>query len=178
VQTIAQEKMSGEVLELFRHNTWATIRLLEFCRELDPSLLDASAPGTYGQVKETLAHIVGWDEALAGAAERAAPHEAPLRFTSVDDLLERARRLPERWSRCLEAEPHPERLVEFGIGGDRRLVRAATVLTQAIHHGNHHRAQVCMVLSTVDVQPPALDAWAFSAWRGDQAERRRPRQDF
>ena len=165
------------MIEPFRHNSWATIRLLEFCRDLDPAVLDTGAAGAYGPVKETLAHVVGWEEVLAGAVEGTSPHEAPLRFVSVDDLLDRATRLADRWERSLEPEPHPERLVEFGLAGARRLVRVGTVLTQVVHHGNHHRAQVSVALSGVDIQTPALDAWAFSAWRAESAERRRRRRD-
>jgi uncharacterized damage-inducible protein DinB len=165
------------MIEPFRHNSWATIRLLEFCRDLDPAQLDTSAPGTYGPVKETLAHIVGWEEVLAGAVEGTAPHDAPPRFASVDDLLERARWLADRWERSLDPEPHPERLVEFGVDGARRLVRVGTVLAQVVHHGNHHRSQVCTALSAVDLDPPALDAWAYSARSAENAERRRVRND-
>src|SRR2546429_9943939 len=98
------------MIDLFRHNALATIRLLEFCRDLDPALLDGSAPGTYGSAKETLAHIVGTDEVLVAAVEGGTAGPPP-RFTSVDDLLERARRLGDRWERCLAQEQHPERLV-------------------------------------------------------------------
>src|SRR5262249_41598006 len=99
------------MIEPFRHNSLATNRLLEFCRDRGPAPLEASAPGTYGPVKETLAHYLGWEEVLAGAVEGTAPQAQPVRFTSVDDLLERGRSLAERWERLLEPEPHPARLL-------------------------------------------------------------------
>jgi hypothetical protein len=43
------------MIELFRHDSWATIRLLEFCRDLDPALLKTGAASAYGPIKETLA---------------------------------------------------------------------------------------------------------------------------
>ncbi|TMC09921.1 MAG: hypothetical protein E6J41_09540 [Chloroflexi bacterium] len=123
------------MIEPFRHNSWATIRLVEFCRDLDPALLDTSAVGTYGPVKETLAHVVGWEEVLAAAIEGSGSQDAPPQFSTLDDLVERTRWLAERWERLLEPEPHAERLIEFGVTGDRRLVRAGTVLAQVVHHG-------------------------------------------
>jgi|SRR5215467_3571093 len=159
------------MIEPFRHNSWATVRLLEFCRELDPALLDTGASGAYGPIKETLAHVVGWEEVLAGAVESTGPQDTPPRFASVSDLLERATRLAERWERGLDPEPHPERLVEFGVRGARRLVRVGTVLAQVVHHGNHHRSQVCSALSSVDIEPPALDAWAYAAWFAENPAR-------
>ena len=165
------------MIEPFRHNSWATIRLLEFCRDMDPAVFDTSAAGTYGPIKETLAHLVGWEEVLAGAFEGTGPPDAPPRFASVDDLLERARWLADRWERILEPEPHAERLVEFGVSGSRSLVRAGTVLAQVVHHGNHLRSQVCTALSTVAIEPPVLDAWAYGARSAENAERRRLRDD-
>ena len=165
------------MIEPFRHNSWANIRLLEFCRDLDPAQLDTCAAGAYGPLKETLAHVVGWEELLAGAVEGTSPQDAPPRFASVSDLLERATRLADRWERSLDPEPHPERLVEFGVRGARRLVRVGTVLAQVVHHGNHHRTQVCSAFNAVDIDPPTLDAWAYAAWFAESADRRRRRDD-
>jgi uncharacterized damage-inducible protein DinB len=164
------------MIDIFRHNSWATLRLLDFCRDLDPGLLDATAPGAYGSVKETLAYLVGGEEVLAGIIEGVSSHGPPARYTSMDDLQERARWLAERWERSFEQEPHSERLVERDRGdGERRLVRIGTVVAQAIHHGNHYRAQVCMILSTVGMVAPALDGWSYGMWlseRGDHLRRR------
>jgi len=165
------------MIEPFRHNSWATIRLLEFCRDLDPALLDTTTPGTYCPMKETLAHLVGWEEVLAGSIDGSGPQDAPRRFASLDDLLVRARLLADRWDRSLEPEPHPDRLVQFGVGAARRPVRVGTVLTQVVHHGNHHRSQVCTALSAVAIDLPTLDAWAFGAWFAEHAGRRRRRDD-
>jgi uncharacterized damage-inducible protein DinB len=160
------------MIEPFRHNSWATLRLLDFCRAIDPALLGASAPGTYGSVGDTLAHLVGWEEVLAGTVEGASGQGQPPPFSTLDDLVERARRLAERWERSFEPEPHPERLVDIEIAGERRLVRVGTVLAQVVHHGNHHRSQVCTVLSTVDIEPPQIDGWAYGAWLADRPRRR------
>ena len=166
------------MIEPFRHNSWATLRLLEFCRDIDPSMLDVAARGTYGPVNETLAHVVGSEELLASLAEGSGTQGPPPRFATVDDLLERARWLAERWERILGPGLHPERLVEHDEGGVRRLVRVGTVLAEAVHHGNHHRSQVCTALSTIDIVPPALDGWAYGAWMAGGADPRRRRADI
>ena len=57
------------MIEPFRHNSWATLRLLEFLREVDPVLLEATAPGAYGSIRATLAHLVGAEESLAAICE-------------------------------------------------------------------------------------------------------------
>jgi uncharacterized damage-inducible protein DinB len=54
--------MTGTLLELFRHKTWATLRLIEYCQGLTDEHLDATIPGTFGTIRETLRHLVGADE--------------------------------------------------------------------------------------------------------------------
>lgn len=155
------------------------MRLLRFLRQLDPSLLEASAPGAYGSIGETLARMVGVEEALASVCEGVPRYGGPPRFSSLDDLQERVRWLRDRWERILEFEGHPERLVEGdGHGPDRKLVRVGTAVAQAVYVGNHYRAQVCMILASLHIEPPVLDGWAYGASlteRGDRYRERRRR---
>ena len=37
-------------------------------------------------------------------------------------------------------------------------------IAQALHHGTDHRSQVCTALTSLGVEPPAIDAWDF-AWK-------------
>lgn len=165
------------MIEPFRHNSWATLRLLEFLREIDPVLLEATAPGAYGSIRATLAHLVGAEETLAAIFEGVPAHARP-RFTSLDDLHERARWLRDRWLRCLEGEHHPERIVERErYGSEPRLIRVGTVLAQVVYSGNHYRAQICMILATLDIEPPALDAWAYGVQLAERTDRERWRRD-
>src|SRR5437588_1255704 len=86
------------VVELFRHNLWANLRLIEACEKLEPERLKASAPGTFGQVYDTLIHIVAAEEwyilLLTGrrVAERMRPDNPP----SLAELRARAQRTGER----------------------------------------------------------------------------------
>jgi hypothetical protein len=50
--------MSGALLELYRHKTWATLRLIEHCQGLADEHLDATIAGTFGTIRETLRHLV------------------------------------------------------------------------------------------------------------------------
>lgn len=53
--------MTSVLLELVRHKTWATQKLFALCESIDPLLVDAPAPGTYGTVRATLVHMVNGD---------------------------------------------------------------------------------------------------------------------
>jgi uncharacterized damage-inducible protein DinB len=50
--------MNGALLSMYRHKTWATLRLIEHCQGLADDHLDATIPGTYGTIRDTLRHLV------------------------------------------------------------------------------------------------------------------------
>src|SRR5437588_10460521 len=54
--------MHGALLELFRHKTWATLALLDFCAKQPDDVIDATAPGTYGTIRDTFLHLVRAEE--------------------------------------------------------------------------------------------------------------------
>jgi uncharacterized damage-inducible protein DinB len=47
--------------------------------------------------------------------------------------------------------------------GAPRSPRVGIFLAQAINHANHHREQVCAILTGLGIQPPDIQAWAY-AW--------------
>ena len=49
--------MARTLLELYRHMTWSTLRLIEHCQDLADEHLDATTPGTFGTIRETLRHL-------------------------------------------------------------------------------------------------------------------------
>lgn len=54
--------MSAELTELFKHNLWGNLRLLDACEKLSDEQLDATSPGTYGSIRDTLVHIASGEE--------------------------------------------------------------------------------------------------------------------
>jgi len=43
-------------------------------------------------------------------------------------------------------------------------------LAQALHHGTDHRSQICTALTTIGVEPPAIDVWDLAEAQGRLAE--------
>lgn len=39
-----------------------------------------------------------------------------------------------------------------------------------LHHGTDHRSQICTALTTLGIEPPEMDVWAFGAARGRVSE--------
>ena len=152
--------MNEALREAFRHNSWANRRLLEACRELTDEQLNAGAVGSYGSVKSTLNHIVDGE---AGYARRLANH-GPLWPDADVDLSELASRLDEIdavWEEVLAAPIDTERIIVVDRGANE--VRAGVYVAQALHHGNSHREQVCAILTSLGLEAPDLQAWAY-AW--------------
>ena len=74
------EQADNSVLTtLFQHNTWANLKLLDFCEALNEEQLDTSATGTYGSVRDTLLHIVGAEVSYVHRVNGKLPAEPPSR---------------------------------------------------------------------------------------------------
>jgi uncharacterized damage-inducible protein DinB len=53
-----QDATQSTITEMFRYNVWANLCVLEACQDLTADQLNASAPGTYGTIRDTLVHII------------------------------------------------------------------------------------------------------------------------
>lgn len=161
--------MNHALHDLARHNSWATTRLLEFCTGLDAQLLDATAPGTFGTIIETLRHTIDSEASylfrLTGFwAER--PWRAG-EAVGLDVLAERARILADAWERFLAQPVDTERLGEArGDNDEIFAVPASVFITQALHHANEHRAHVCTIIGAHGIEAPELSGWEYAIITG------------
>jgi uncharacterized damage-inducible protein DinB len=151
--------MSEGLLDPFRHNAWATRRLLAFCRDLPREVLTASVPGTFGGILDTLHHLVDAETRYCYyllTGQRLDPSALPEDAAVVAALEEQARALEGMWEQLLSAPVDSERII---ITRDAYQVRAGIVLVQTLNHGNEHRAQVCTTLGALGHEPPDIDGW-------------------
>jgi uncharacterized damage-inducible protein DinB len=151
---------------------WATLRVLDSCLALDPSQLETTVPGTYGSILATLRHTVGADSwylfDLTGET----------RFRIDEDQLDlQALRAAMEgngpaWSRFLAGNPDPDTDVVVRLDEEEIEAHApiGIRLAQALHHGTDHRSQVCTALTTLGVEPPAIDVWDFGEQAGSVTE--------
>ena len=156
--------MTGSMLDdAFAHHIWATERLIDTCEALDPQQLDALAPGTYGSIHRTLHHLVESDRwylrfyqpaDTLGAIEE----EPPL---SLAELRAEWSRNGGAWTQVIASQTDPD--ADVVERGEDWVFHAPSAfrLAQVIHHGTDHRSQVCTVLSTLGIEPPEIDVWAY-----------------
>jgi uncharacterized damage-inducible protein DinB len=153
---------------MFEHHLWATEALIDHLSTLPAERLDASVPGTYGSMIDTLAHLMGADDRYL---RRMREPTLPPAEDRVGVPLERLRsELPDHRRRWEEV------LGELEAGELHAAIRNATsgypdtdhaeglLLLQAIHHGNDHRTQICSTLGALGEEVPELDGWQFWAY--------------
>jgi len=155
--------MNEPLADVFRHNLWANLRLLEACAGLPEEHLDASVPGTYGAVRDTLQHMLASEARYVMQFTKEEPPDAlseDAPFPGVQRLLESARASGEALVR-IAAETAAGAVLHGKYRGQDYEMNATVLLTQAINHATEHRAHVVSTLSTRGIESPRLDALAW-----------------
>jgi uncharacterized damage-inducible protein DinB len=160
--------MYAGMVDFYKHNLWANLGLLDACADLTDEQLDASAPGTYGRIRDTLLHLVGAEERYLMRLTGEQP-ESPLgsdAFPGVAVLREHARRSGEGLIAFANAVD-PTQIVRGTYRDKPYELPVMVLLMQAINHATEHRSHIATVLSQMGIQPPDLDIWAYDeATRG------------
>ena len=166
--------MSATLLELFRHKTWATLRLIEYCQALGDEHLDATIPGTYGTIRMTLRHLVdaeqGYYSMLTRKPFRTKEEAAAFVFSDplpdgpvpLAELAARIRHLGPRWE-ALTQDPDAQDREVTATDGYR--MPGAVPMAQAIHHADDHRTQIMSILGARGLDAPGpngLDVWGHA----------------
>lgn len=154
--------MNEVVLALYRHKTWATLRLIEYCQGLGDEHLDATIPGTYGTIRNTLRHLVEAEESYFAVLTREPFHPLSDGPVPLDELAERIRRLGPRWEVLAEDTDLPRREVTTADGWR---MPGAVPMAQAIHHADDHRTHVLSILGARGLEvpePSGLDVWDYA----------------
>ena len=164
--------MPKSILEdAFKHHVWATLRVLDACLPLSPEQLATSVPGTYGSVLDTARHLVGADAsylfALTGG-ETLLIDEDHMDLKELRSVMEVH---DVAWSRLLAQDLDPDTItVRRRDDGSETHAPVSIRLAQALHHGTDHRSQICTALTTIGLEPPAIDLWDFADQHGRVVE--------
>jgi uncharacterized damage-inducible protein DinB len=167
--------MNETLLALYRHKTWATLRLIEYCQGLDDDRLDATIPGTFGSIRDTLRHLVDSEEGyfFRLTAERVS-EPLPDGPIPLGELADRIRRLGPRWE--LLSQDTEVAGSEVNLGDGWRTL-GAVLMAQAIHHAEDHRSQILSILGAHGLDVPDLDVWSYAESSGLLQEPRAPAGD-
>jgi uncharacterized damage-inducible protein DinB len=144
------------------YNRWASLQILEDCRELDQSQLDLKAPGAYGNIADLLVHLLSAEQRYVRRLTGAEPTlNEKHQFPGVDKLVEHARRSGDALLKAAESLQADD-TTEADYDGRKVNLRKSLIVVQAIHHGNDHRTQVGMILESNSIPHQEIDVWHYA----------------
>jgi uncharacterized damage-inducible protein DinB len=149
--------------DAFAHHVWASMKVIDACRELGPEELATEVPGTYGSIARTLEHLVGSDAWYLLILTADPAFEIDEGAMDLEELRDQVTANGEAWSRLLARGPDPDEMVR-DIDDEYGYVQDATMgirLAQALHHGTDHRSQICTALTSLGIEPPGIDVWDY-----------------
>ena len=153
--------------DAFDHHVWATLRLIDACLELTPDQLATVVPGTFGSILDTQRHLVGADASylfVMGGGESPLIDEDNMTLRELGESMQGHR---AAWSRLLAKDLDPAAIVvRHRDDGSESHAPLGLRLAQALHHGSDHRSQICTGLTTLGIEPPAIDVWDFGEHEG------------
>ena len=135
---------------------------------------DTPIPGIYGSVLQTLRHLVGGDAfslyVLAGDENGKLDDVSQM---SLAELAAATERQGPEWAELLDRDLDPETMVTEidPDDGYQRDARIGFRLAEALQHGSEHRAQVCVALTSLGVEPPPIQMYHFGLETGVIVER-------
>jgi uncharacterized damage-inducible protein DinB len=154
------------MLRQMRHDVWATELLLERCRSLTKEQLQLTAPGTYGTIQKTFAHIVRADEGyLSTYGLIPQPFLEVTDETPLDETGSRLARVHDAVEQLFRSKEYD---FDRRIHDERRKLDLDlwVPLAQFSHHGSDHRSQICTILTLQGLGAPELDVWAYATAKG------------
>jgi uncharacterized damage-inducible protein DinB len=157
--------------DAFAHHVWATLRLVDACLALSPEQLETTAEGTYGSILATMRHLIGGDASYLWVLTEGRVSEVEEDRMDLRGLRAVMESNGGAWASLiaqeLDSDSDVVRHRDDGIDSHAPL---GVRLAQALHHGTDHRSQVCTALTTIGIEPPEIDVWAFAADQGRLSE--------
>lgn len=157
--------------DLANHTIWADRQLVGFLRAQDEATLNTVTGGAYGTILETFRHLIASDLSYLTrylTGERPAPWDG-YEAAGLDELSDKINELEVLWTAILQNSLGNESLGEARRDEGVINVKKGIYLTQAIHHANEHRAQICSALGLLGIDPPELSAWLYAVETGRAA---------
>lgn len=150
------------IMNLYSHNVWANLKLLDCCTGLTQAQLGERINGAYGSIHDTLEHIAlaeqNYLSRISTGQRLQRPEDAPpLTLAEMRESLRKTGAGFVEWAPKI----HADDMVRIDWDGTPRDVPKTVILTQVINHATEHRAQIMVLLTQLGIEPPELDSWAY-----------------
>ena len=160
--------MTNPILaDLYRHNLWANLTLIDFCATVPPEVLETTVVGTFGDIRATWAHLAGAEErylpALIGGPDRRNPtlEETQPDLATVREHLLLSGEGFVTYAESVQGDP----MLSVTWRGEPYQMPASLFLVQAIDHATEHRTQIKTALTQAGHEPPEIDGWTWDEAR-------------
>lgn len=153
------------------HHVWATLVIIDTCAGLSPEQLETNVPGTFGSIIDTVRHTVGADSwylfRLSGQRHPTIDEDG----MGLAELRKAMEDIGQGWLEVLAQPFDPdEMIVAVREDGSETHAPKGMRIAQVLHHGTDHRSQICTALTTLGIEPPEVDAWAWGQQAGRVVE--------
>jgi uncharacterized damage-inducible protein DinB len=152
---------------LFAHNAWANLKLLDFCSALTDEQLESTTVGTYGTIRRTLMHMVYAELDYVSRVNGKQPANPPPwdSFPGFEVLRAAVRWANEELLNLALSASSDTMVVEVFSEGTVKY-KLADLMVQAPSHAIEHRTQIASIITSLGLEPPAMDCWAWMEDRG------------
>jgi uncharacterized damage-inducible protein DinB len=161
--------MDGMLIDFIRYNNWANKEILAACEGLTEEQMRATAPGTYGSIRGTLAHILGAEGSYVGRLA-GKPVVPPASWGDRPSVAQFQAFAAEVAAALLETAQQvgPLETVHEEEEGQFADYQARVLYIQVINHGIEHRTNITTILSSLGLPAPDVDGWAYT-WAHPEA---------
>jgi uncharacterized damage-inducible protein DinB len=157
--------------DAFAHHVWATLQVIDACLPLDTDKLGTAVSGTYGSILETVRHTVGADSSYLFVTSGERTPLIDEDHMALPELRVAMEGNGAAWTQLLAQDLDPDTVLErHRDDGSETHAPISIRLAQALHHGTDHRSQICTALTTLGMEPPAIDVWDFGLQDGRVVE--------
>lgn len=150
------------LVELIRYNNWANAQILAACEKLATGQLAATAPGTYGTIRDTLEHIIRAEADYVGRLTGNRPQPS-FKWGDQPTVAELSTFADQVAGALLDAVQRipPTHIVHEEEDGQFLDYQARFLFIQAINHGIEHRTNITTILSGRGLPAPEVDGWSY-----------------
>jgi uncharacterized damage-inducible protein DinB len=116
---------------------------------------------------DTARHLVGSDNWYLVVMTGGAVPQIDDDHMDVGELRAEMEANRQRWTSLLGEDRDPDMDVvrRFDDGSEGHAPMGIR-LAQVIHHGTDHRSQICTALTSLGIEPPAIDVWDYGEAAG------------
>lgn len=166
------------LLALFQHNTWASLKLLDFCARLSDEQLGATAAGTYGPISDTLLHLIKAEVSYVRRVNGKLPENPPPwdRFPGFDVLGQAARWAGDELLQ-LALSAHADTAVTERFPEGTEQYKLTDLMVQAVGHSIEHRSHVSTIITQLGLEPPDMSGWKWMDEKGELLVTRQPAEE-